>query len=180
MQEPAAANSPRSFQFSLQTLMLVVAYCALVCAWLRTFGAPWGWRTYHPGWLGLGAVGILIAAAAKLRRSSAASGFWGLIILAWLTTLVNVAHRTMDLFEFFGASTFQTFPEAVQQCILWHVHATVSLPLLLTVPLLYVACTRRHLRPTRVEVLCLALLLVPIIDVTVFVLFVWCSVPIWL
>jgi len=150
-----ATNRTAKWRFSLRTLIAATAYVAFALARVRwTRLEHEGLWTYYGGPYGIFSAGCLLLAYVQLRlaairhRWAAGARFaWNLIALAWLLAVASFLHGVVSVWSTVSADPPDRIPELVQESLYITVISAVSLPLLLTLPLLYTLLVARRSLP---------------------------------
>lgn len=146
-----------SWRFSLRTLIAATAYVAFALAWVRwTWLEREGLWTYYGGPYGICSAGCLLLAYVQLRlaairdRWAAGARFaWNLIALAWLLVVVSFLDGMFHALTTISAEPPERLAEIVQESVSYASIPAVSVPLLLTLPLLYTLLVARRSLPDR-------------------------------
>ena len=129
-------SSPSTLQFSLRTALLWVGYFAIVFGWFRWTWSGSPFRTYHPGWWGCFGIGILGFAFLVARSPTNRETIWGISSIGWIVCLANTVRGIVYSFGIMGGPDHQ-WSDIIYQQVNESMVATTTLPMAISIPLLY-------------------------------------------
>lgn len=176
--QPTAAKSTSPFQFKLRTLFLFVAYVAFMLGWMRWFEIRGVWDLF-PGYYGLCAVGLILFAAWTNPVRDQSSSAWNFLIAGWYLTAASVLDGFFRSFHVLNTAG-RMYPGHVQEGIYKSVVFISTLPLFVSIPVIYILVVKRPCKLNRVTLCLLASLLLVLIDMLLLA-FLSCSTvsPYW-
>ena len=136
------------FRFSLQTLILLTAFCELMCGWAYWLGDESGrWLLqFFPGWLGLLPVGMFIWTGFAWRRWPRGMPT-DTMILASLATLWFACAAMTQSFSICSVSnpTYRSWADLIRDNLFYAWVSTITLPFFAALPAGYVIWSEKSL-----------------------------------